>query len=135
MSDVNYCVLCGRLTRDAELKYTPSGFAICNLAVAVNRREKKGEEWGEVASFFDAVIIGKRAEGLAQYLTKGKQVVVAGELRQSRWQDKASGANRSKVEISINEIQLIGGGGKDREQGTSRPAAKADAFNDDNVPF
>ena len=109
MTDLNHVTLIGRLTRDAELKYTPNGFAISNFSIAVNRRRKNGEQWVEEANFFDITLYGKSAESLKQYLIKGKQVAVDGELRQDRWEQ--DGQPRSRVVIAANNIQLLGGGG------------------------
>ncbi len=109
MADLNHVVIIGRLTRDAELKYTANGGqAVSKIAVAVNRRKKNGDTWEDEASFFDVVIWGRQAENLNQYLLKGKQVAVEGELRQDRWQQ--DGQNRSKVEIVAQNVQLLGGG-------------------------
>jgi single-strand DNA-binding protein len=139
MSDINHVVLVGRLTRDAELKYTNSGFAIAKLSLAVNRRVKKEDTWQEEANFFDAVMMGKRAEALAQYLQKGKQIAVEGELRQDRWEQE--GQRRSRVEIFVTNVQLLGGrigapaqepAGAEGEAPQSAPTA--DNF-DDDIPF
>jgi single-strand DNA-binding protein len=108
MADLNHVVLVGRLTRDAELKYTANGQAVCKFSVALNRRRKSGDQWVDEANFFDIVLWGKQGESLNQYLIKGKQVGVDGELRQDRWEQ--DGQNRSKVEIVANNIQLLGGG-------------------------
>ena len=78
MADVNHVIIIGRLTRDAELKYTSAGFAISNISIAVNRRRKNGEQWVEEASFFEVNLYGKTAEGLKPYLLKGKQIAVEG---------------------------------------------------------
>ena len=107
MADINHVVLVGRLTRDAELKYTASGQAVCKLGLAINRRRKVGEQWEDEAHYFDVVVWGRQGEALSQYLQKGKQVGVEGELRQDRWQQ--DGQNRSRVEIVANNIQLLGG--------------------------
>jgi single-strand DNA-binding protein len=107
MADINHVVLVGRLTRDAELKYTASGQAVCKFSVAVNRRRKNGDQWEDEANFFDVVLWGKQGEAVNQFLLKGKTVGVEGELRQDRWQQ--DGQNRSKVEIVANNIQLLGG--------------------------
>ncbi|MDR2313483.1 MAG: single-stranded DNA-binding protein [Spirochaetaceae bacterium] len=107
MADLNHVVLIGRLTRDAELKYTASGQAVCKFSIAVNRRRKSGDQWVDEASFFDIVLWGRQGESLNQYLVKGKLVGVDGELRQDRWEQ--DGQNRSKVEIVANNIQLLGG--------------------------
>ncbi|MDR0300980.1 MAG: single-stranded DNA-binding protein [Treponema sp.] len=109
MVDLNHVVLIGRLTRDAELKYTAGGQAVCKFSVAVNRRKKNGDQWEDEANFFDIVLWGKQGETLNQYLLKGKMVAVDGELRQDRWQQ--DGQNRSKVEIVASFIQLLGGSG------------------------
>lgn len=153
MSDVNSVVLVGRLTRDAELKYTQGGMAICRFSLAINRRRKNGEEWVEEANYFDIVLWGKAGETINQYLTKGKQVAIEGELRQNRWEQ--DGQARSKVEIFANNVQLLGGGAGERsssgprnygqqasssgdyEAETRSPSPRqkpADDFNDD-IPF
>ena len=120
MADINHVVLVGRLTRDAELKYTASGQAVCKFSVAVNRRRKNGDQWEDEANYFDVVLWGRQGEALNQYLLKGKSVGVEGELRQDRWQQ--DGQNRSKVEIVANNIQLLGGnpggGGSQGHQGS-----------------
>jgi single-strand DNA-binding protein len=108
MTDINRVVLIGRLTRDAETKFTQAGQAVCKFSIAVNRKRKVGEQWEEEASFFDAVLWGRQAEGLNQYLIKGKQVAIDGELRQDRWEQ--DGQKRSKVEIYVNNLELLGGG-------------------------
>jgi single-strand DNA-binding protein len=108
MADVNHVTLIGRLTRDAELKYTTTGFPISNFSLALNRRRKNGDQWIDEANFFDVSLFGKSAEGLKAYLLKGKQVAVEGELRQDRWEQ--DGQPRSKVIISATNVQLLGSG-------------------------
>ncbi|MDR2019578.1 MAG: single-stranded DNA-binding protein [Treponema sp.] len=108
MADLNHVVLIGRLTRDAELKYTANGQAVCKFSIAVNRRKKSGDQWVDEANFFDIVLWGRQGESLNQYLVKGKLIGVDGELRQDRWEQ--DGQNRSKVEVVANNIQLLGGG-------------------------
>jgi single-strand DNA-binding protein len=108
MVDLNHVVLIGRLTRDAELKYTAAGQAVCKFSIAVNRRKKTGDQWVDEPNFFDIVLWGRQGESLNQYLVKGKMVGVDGELRQDRWEQ--DGQNRSKVEIVAANLQLLGGG-------------------------
>jgi len=148
MADINHVVLVGRLTRDAELKYTAGGQAVCKFSIAVNRRKKNGDQWEDEANFFDIVLWGKQGESLQSYLVKGKMIGVDGELRQDRWQQ--DGQNRSKVEIIASYIQLLGGGGQssgDRQNyqnssqnsGTSTEnqsysSSKDEGFTDD-IPF
>lgn len=115
MSDINHVILVGRLTRDAELKYTANGMAVCKFSIAVNRRRKSGEQWIEEANFFDIVVWGKQGEALNQYLVKGKLIGVDGELRQDRWEQ--DGQNRSKVEVVASNLQLLGGGGLGQSSG------------------
>lgn len=107
MADVNHVILIGHMTRDAELKYTSGGMAVCKFAIAVNKRRKQGEQWIEEANFFDIVLWGKSGESLNQYLVKGKQIAVEGELRQNRWEQ--DGQARSKIEINASNVQLLGG--------------------------
>jgi len=105
-ADINHVFLIGRLTRDAELKYTTAGLAIASFAIALNRRKKNGDQWTDEVSFFDITLFGKTAETLKQWLVKGKQVAIEGELRQDRWEQ--DGKNRSKVVITANNVQLLG---------------------------
>lgn len=107
MNDLNHVVLIGRLTQDAELKYTQNGYAISSFSIAVNRSRKNGEQWVEEANFFEVSLFGKSAENLKPYLVKGKQVAIDGELRQDRWESE--GQKRSKVVIVANSVQLVGG--------------------------
>lgn len=105
--DINSVTIIGRLTKDAELKYTNSGFAISVLSLAVNSSVKKNDEWIEEAHFFDCKLLGRRGEALNQYLQKGTQIAVIGELKQERWEQ--GGQKRSKVTILANNVQLLGG--------------------------
>lgn len=107
MADINNTTIIGRLTRDTEIAYTPSGMAIATLSIAINRKVKKGDEWQDEANYFDVKLFGKQAEGLKQYLTKGKQIGVTGYLHQERWEK--DGQKMSKVVINANDIQLLGG--------------------------
>lgn len=107
--DINHVVIVGRLTRDAELRYTNSGSAVANISLAINTRRRRDDQWVDEAHFFDAVVWGKTAESLSPYLTKGKQIGLEGELRQNRWEQ--DGQRRSKVEIFTRNIQLLGGRG------------------------
>jgi single-strand DNA-binding protein len=110
MADINRVILVGRLTRDSELKYTSGGSPVAKFGLAVNRRRKVGEQWEEEANFFDIVVWGRVAEALSQYLVKGKQVGIEGELRQDRWEQ--DGQKRSRVEVVASNIMLLGGRGE-----------------------
>ncbi len=110
MADINHVVLVGRLVRDAQLKYTNSGLAICEFSVAINNRRKQGDDWVDEPNFFDVTLFGRQGEAIQRYLTQGKQVGVDGQLRQDRWQTP-EGQNRSKVVVIANNVMLLGGGG------------------------
>jgi single-strand DNA-binding protein len=122
MSDLAVAVIVGRLTRDAELKYTNSGQAVCHFSVATSSRRKKGDQWIEEPSFWDVDLWGKQGESINQYLTKGKLVAVEGAMRQDRWEQ--DGQTRSKTLITANTVQLLGSSGGSGGQGSSyeRPA-------------
>jgi len=126
MSDMNTVTLVGRLTREAELKYSNSGFPIAQLSLAQNQRRKRGEQWEDEAHFFDCKLLGKRAESLQKYLQKGKQIAVTGQLQQERWEK--DGQKRSKVVVLISDIQLLGG----KDSGQQKPGGGG--F-DDDIPF
>ena len=144
MADINHVVLVGRLTRNAELKYTNNGAAVSKFGIAINQRRKKDDQWVDESHFFDVVLWGKTAESLNQYLVKGKQIGLEGQLRQNRWEQ--DGQARSKVEIHALNIQLLGSGTggragsaptEGRSGGTEIPEGGApapDTFEDD-IPF
>lgn len=135
--DLNRVILVGRLTRDAELQYTNSGFAIGKMSIAVNRRKKQGDQWMDEGNFFDVTLFGKRAESLAQYLLKGNQIAVEGQLNQDRWEQ--DGMKRSRVNIDATNIQLLG---SKRQDAAAAPTdytaetkpAEGERFEDD-IPF
>ncbi len=117
--DTNSVVEIGRLTKDAELTYTGSGFPISKFSIAVNKNKKGADgNYKDYASFFDVVLFGKTAEALKQYLLKGKQVAINGELEQQRWEK--DGQQHSKVVINAYNIQLLGG---DKPQGNQQQPA------------
>ncbi len=132
-SNINNVTLVGNITRDAELSYTTSGFAICKMSIAVNRSVKKNEQWTDEASFFDLVGLGKRFESLVQYLTRGASIAVSAYAKQERWEK--DGQKRSKVVFVINDIQLLGGK-KDQQtqQNSSQGYDQAFTFESD-IPF
>jgi single-strand DNA-binding protein len=121
MADINHVILIGRLTRDAELKYTTGGTAVCKFSIAVNKKKKQGETWIDEANFFDVTAWAKLAETLSKYLVKGKQVAIDGELQQDRWEK--DGQSHSKVTVNAGNIQLLGGG--DAKTTESKPAQQA----------
>lgn len=115
MADINRVIEIGRLTRDAEVTYTPGGMAIAKFTIAVNRRVKNGDGWADEANYFDVQLFGKSAEALKPYLLKGKQVAVDGYLKQDRWEK--DGQKFSKVTINANDIQLLTPKDKNQDAG------------------
>lgn len=98
--DTNVTILCGRATKDVEVKTTNSGTNIATISLAVNHKD-------DVTSYFDCVCFGKTAEIAGKYVAKGKQLTVVGRLQQRKWQDK-DGKNRYAVEVVVNQLQLLG---------------------------
>ena len=105
MANGNTVELIGNLTRDPELRFTPSGAAVANFGLAVNRRwqNQQTNEWEEQVSFFDVVCWRELAENVAESLTKGSRVMVSGRLEQRSWETD-NGEKRSKVEVVADEI-------------------------------
>ena len=105
--DINTVTVTGRLTKDGELRYTPNGNPVMNISIASNRVRKNQStgEYEEAANFFDATILGRKAESLAQYLQKGVRVAIDGELRYQSWEK--DGQKRSKVEIIVDRLVFM----------------------------
>ena len=115
MADINRVTMIGRLTKDAEVTYTPGGMAIASLSLAINRSAKGQDgQWYDEANYFDVKVFGKQADNLKPYLTKGKQIGVDGYLKQERWEK--DGQKKSRVIINANDIQLLGGKDKGQSQ-------------------
>ncbi len=105
MSNGNTVTLVGNVTRDPELRFTPSGQATVTFGLAVNRRwqNRQTQEWEEATSFFDIVCWREMAENVSESLTRGSRVVVCGRLEQRSW-ETPEGDRRSKVEVVADEI-------------------------------
>jgi len=141
-ANINSVVLIGNLTRDPELRHTPSGTAVTTLRLAVNDRVKRGEEWQETPYYFDVTVWGRTAENCVQYLAKGRPVGVQGKLTWREW-DAQDGTKRQSVEVVADNVQFLGGrgdaegGGQFVPQGAAAPAT-ADfpaSAADDDIPF
>ena len=124
MANINRVVLVGNLTRDPELRHTPSGTAICKLRVAVNSRQKDAAtgEWGEKPNYFDVTVWGNQGESCAQYLSKGRPVGIDGRLDWHEWEDKQTGQKRQAVEIIADSVQFLGSRGDGGEGGQYIPS-------------
>jgi len=108
MANFNKVLLVGNLTRDPELKHTPSNQAVAAIGIAVNRQytTKDGEK-REETTFVDCEAWGRQAEVMAQYLAKGRPVLIEGRLKLDQWQDQ-NGNNRSKLKVVIENFQFLG---------------------------
>ena len=158
-TDINSVVLVGRLTRDAMLRYSSSGSGFLSFTVAVNRSKRNADgSWTVEASFIDCVYFGQNSQSISQYLVKGKQVAIQGELRQNKWE--SDGQQRSKLDVVVNTLSLLSGGNQgqpsggnfssqypQRPQNPVRESAQAapqpsvvpgpgpESFEDDSIPF
>jgi single-strand DNA-binding protein len=105
MSNGNSVTLVGNVTRDPELRFTPSGQATASFGLAVNRRwqNRQSGEWEEAVSFFDVVCWREMAENVSESLSRGSRVVVTGRLEQRSWETQ-EGEKRSKIEVVADEI-------------------------------
>lgn len=120
-SDINRVMCTGRLTRDCELRQTQGGSAILTFGIAVNDRRKNPQtgEWEDMPNFIDCVVFGNRATSLAQYLMKGTKVAVEGKLRWSQWEK--DGNRRTKIEVVVDEVALMGGGPQSQQRPVAAP--------------
>lgn len=145
MASFNSCILLGNLTRDPELRYTPSGTAVVDIGLAVNRAwtSEAGEKKEEV-SFFNLTAFGRTAEVCAQYLKKGDPALFSGRLKQETWDDKQTGQKRSAVKVIVEHMQMLGARreGDSRAPAAARPAKAATESpyepaepDSDNIPF
>jgi single-strand DNA-binding protein len=149
MASINKVILVGNLGQDPEVKYMPSGGAVTNVSIATTAKwkDKNTGEKQERTEWHKVVFYQRLAEIAGEYLKKGSQVYIEGELRTRKWQDK-DGKDRYTTEIIANEMQMLGrkgdsGGSSMRDDqpqraqggGQSRaPAAVNDAL-DDDIPF
>lgn len=125
MADLNKVMLIGRLSRDPQLRYLPSQSAVCDFGFAVGRKFKTANgESKEETCFLDCTVFGKGAEIFNQYMAKGKQCYLEGRLRLDQWDDKTTGAKRSKITVVVEDFQFLGsksdgqgGGGGDEGGG------------------
>ncbi|NBQ91388.1 MAG: single-stranded DNA-binding protein [Betaproteobacteria bacterium] len=162
MASINKVILIGNLGRDPELRYTPSGSAVCNVSIATTRnwKSKDSGERVEETEWHRVVFYDRLAEIAGEYLKKGRPVYVEGRLKTRKWQDK-DGKDNYTTEIVAEQMQMLGGregggmgggGGSGDEEGytpsrreapakpagASKPATKPTggiADMDDDIPF
>jgi single-strand DNA-binding protein len=137
MASLNKVMLIGNLTRDPEVRYTPKGSAVADIAIAVNRvyTADNGEKREEV-TYVDVVLWARLAELAGQYLHKGAPVFIEGRLQMDSWEDKTSGQKRTKIRVVGENLQFLGrreGGGDEHggeggapppQRSAARPAAR-----------
>ena len=113
MANINRVILVGNLTRDPELRHTPSGTSVCKLRLAVNSRQKDAStgEWGEKPNYFDVTVWGNQGENCAKFLSKGRPVGIDGRLDWREWEAQ-DGSKRQAVEIIADTVQFLGGRGE-----------------------
>lgn len=128
MPTMNKVFLAGNLTRDVELRYTPSGTAVCTLGLAVNRKWKSADKAGEEVLYIDVVCWAKLAEISAEYLAKGRAVLVTGRLVLDQW-ETGEGEKRTKVRVTAEDIQFLD------HQTTAAPADGQPKTDEDDIPF
>ncbi|HEY6017622.1 MAG TPA: single-stranded DNA-binding protein [Gaiellaceae bacterium] len=141
-ANINRVVLVGNLTRDPELRHTPSGTAVCSLRLAVNsRRKDQSGQWVDKPNYFDITVWGQQGESCAQYLSKGRPVAVDGRLEWREW-DAQDGGKRQAVEVVADSVQFLGGRGDGEgggnqfiPQGAGADPAPDMAPPDDDIPF
>ena len=144
MSNFNKVILAGNLTRDPEMKYTPKGSAVASFGLAINRQwtTETGEK-REEATFIDITAFGKTAEVIGKFFTKGKPMLMEGRLKLDQWDDKATGAKRSKLGVVLESFSFIGGDksetaprAKTATASTTTPEEnQSNKIDDSDVPF
>ena len=109
MANINRVVLVGNLTRDPELRHTPSGTPVCKLRLAVNTRQKDAQgNWGDKPNYFDVTVWGNQGESCAQFLSKGRPVGVDGRLDWREWETDEQ-QKRQAVSIVADTVQFLDG--------------------------
>jgi single-strand DNA-binding protein len=152
MASFNKVILAGNLTRDPELRYTPKGSAVAGFSLAVNRtwKTESGESKEEV-SFIEVEAWGRQGEVIAQYMRKGRPLLVEGRLKQDTWEDKNTHQKQSKLKVVLESFSFIDSKGPEGGQGggdaprraapapPGKPSAPSEAGDaaaeDDDVPF
>ena len=150
---VNKAILIGNLGQDPDVRYTPSGAAVCNIPLATTEswKDKETHERQESTEWHRLVFFGRLAEITGEYLRKGSQIYAEGRLQTRKWQDK-SGNDRYTTEIIVSEMHILGSrannaarhgneqpgqkGHQEEKQPPKQPVAAPDADNfDDDIPF
>lgn len=125
MSSFNRVILVGNLTRDPELRYIPSGTAVCDVGLAVNDKRKDASgQWVEETTFVDITLWDKTAEVAAEWLKKGSSCLIEGRLKLDTWESK-EGEKRSKLKVIGERMQMLGGKGEGGGESNGRGGRQA----------
>lgn len=143
MSDLNKVFLLGRLTREPDLRGTPSGSKVCTLGLASSRKHNSNGQEREETLFIDVYVWGKSAENCKQYLAKGSPVLIEGRLTLDQWEDRNGGGRRSKIAVTAENVQFMGGRPQQQQPQEQPPRRGVDPQNapqqsgyaDDDVPW
>ena len=146
-TNINRVIVTGNLTRDPELRSTPSGTSVCSLRIAVNSRRKDSEsgQWVDKPNYFDVTVWGAQGENCANYLAKGRPVAVDGRLDWREWEAQ-DGTKRQAIEIIAESVQFLGSPNGSKANGNvAESEVKADTSDfdkveagtssDDDIPF
>ncbi len=139
--NINKLFYAGRLTRDVELRYTPSGTAIASFSVATNRSWMKDGEKHEEVCFVEMVCYGKRGEAIDNHFSKGREIFVEAHLKLDRWESK-SGEKRSVLKAVVDDFQFVGpkAEGESNKNNNCQPVSDKETapsidINEEDVPF
>jgi len=147
-NDLNKVILIGRLTRDPEMRFTPSGTGVASFSLANGKSFTQSGEKKEQTSFFECIAWSKLGEVINEYCKKGQKIAVEGRLQQSRWDDQ-DGKKRSKVEIVVENFQFLDGKNEGEKHEKEESAEKKvesgfngkparfeeNPFSDESIPF
>lgn len=143
MAGVNKAIILGRVGKDPELRYTPTGDAVCSTSIATSEqwKDKTTGEKQEKTEWHNVVLFRKIAEIFGTYVRKGDQIYIEGKIQTKKWQDK-NGQDRYTTQIVANEIKLLGSKQHDIDResqqsgtGNGNEAASSTSIEDDDLPF
>lgn len=136
---VNKVIIIGNLGQDPEIKYLPSGSAVCNFSVAVSEswKDKQSGEQKERTEWISVEVWGNTAEACSKYISKGSKVYVEGKLQTDSWEDKDSGKKMYRTKVRADNVQFLDNKGDNprQESKPSQPSPQQSKDYDDDIPF
>ncbi|MCD4733578.1 single-stranded DNA-binding protein [bacterium] len=145
MASYNKVLLMSNLTRDPELRYTANGQALAKFGIATNRKFKSGDGMKEEVTYVDCTAWARSAEVICEYMRKGSPIFIEGRLQFSSWEDKESGKKRSKLDVTVERFQFIGGrqdseggaprGNQGQQNRGGQQNREMEPLSDDDIPF